>query len=62
MEYEEQSLAGLCYSPIRVYWEREIYILHPPISINCLSYDGLNGMGNYRPQSTQGYSLLSGAD
>jgi hypothetical protein len=35
------------------------FILHPPISLDRLSYDGPNGTVEYRPKSSPGHSLLA---
>ena len=36
-----------------------IYISHPPISLDRLSYDGPNGTFDYRPKSSPGHPLLA---
>jgi hypothetical protein len=36
-----------------------IYISHPPISLDRLSYDGPNGTVDYRPKSSPGHPLLT---
>jgi len=37
-----------------------VYILHPPISLDRMSYDSSNGMIDYRPKSSQEHASLPG--